>query len=237
MKKLSYTVMILCTLAFNVWAFGELSLNQKLSVKKDNANLVVIDVGAGSLNVRGADIDEVSVSAKIHSKEYKDIDALQEAFENKMVFELQHKGSIIVFKALEKKKMLSFSSSDISIDIEMVIPRSMNLEIDDGSGSMEVTNIDGSLNIDDGSGSIEISHIKGDLHIDDGSGSLDLRNVGGSVFLNDSSGGVDIQGVAGDVTVDDGSGSINITELKGNFHLEDDGSGQIHVNGKKWIVD
>ncbi len=172
MKKISYGILILCTLAFNVWAFGELSINKQLSIQSNKAKEIFIDVGAGNLNVSSGDIDDIIVNAKVYSKKYRNIDDLNDAFENKIVFSLKEKGSTIVLKALNKKSFFGYNNAEISIDIDVVIPRKMNVEIDDGSGDMWITDIGGTLKIDDGSGSTKIDNIGNSIFIDDGSGNL-----------------------------------------------------------------
>lgn len=254
MKNLNYGFLIICALAFNVWAFKELSFEQEVSIAKKDAKAVTIDVGSGSLKVRGEDIDEIRVMAKVYSKKYSNLEDLQESFTENVIFDIQHKGSNIVFQAKNKKKLFNFSSSDISIDVELVMPHSMHLDVDDGSGSIDIANINGMLEIDDGSGSlvihniganvtiddgsgsIEMNNVTGDVRIDDGSGQLKLTDINGSVYIEDGSGEINITGVSNNVTLDDGSGSVKIVDLAGDFKLIDDGSGSIYVNDKKWVV-
>jgi DUF4097 and DUF4098 domain-containing protein YvlB len=255
MKILNYGFLIICTLAFNVWALNELSFEKEVSIAKNNAKAVIIDVGAGSLKVRGEDVDEISITAKVYSKEYSGLAELQESFDDNVIFDLQHKGSNIVFKAKNKDKLFSFSDSNISIDVELIMPKDMHLEIDDGPGNVLITNINGmleiddasgslniqnigaSVSIDDGSGSLEISNVFGDVRIDDGSGKIKITHINGSVYIDDGSGDINITDVSENITVEDGSGSVNILELAGNFKLIDDGSGNIYVNEKKWNID
>lgn len=255
MKKIGYGVLILSTLAFNVWAMGELSFKKELSVSQNRADKIFIDVGSGSLYVKGDDVEEVVVNAKIYSKEYNNLDELHDVFFEKVIFSLEEKGSTIVLKAMNKKRFFGNHNTNISIDLEVIVPRSMNVEIDDGSGSMHISNLEGTLEIDDGSGStyidnigskvsiddgsghLEISNIRSNVHIDDGSGKIVMKNIGGDVYIDDGSGEVDIVGVTGDMKIDDGSGSINVTELAGNFVLVNGGSGHIYVNNKKWHDD
>ena len=49
--------------------------------------------------------------------------------------------------------------------------------IDDGSGSIELTDASGDVHIDDGSGSIKVSRVTGSIVVDDGSGSINVADV------------------------------------------------------------
>ncbi len=244
----------LCFLSFNTLA-SQHSYIQNLAIDVDQSKRFVADVGAGSLSVIGADVDEITVKAKIYSDKYSSEDDLRDATEKKMQLSLEQKGGSIVLKSLTKKQWISFSSPNIAIDLEVMIPQFMDADIDDGSGSMVIENIGGNLliddgsgsmvingvggalNIDDGSGSTEISMVGNNINIDDGSGEIIISDVDGSVNIVDGSGSIQINHVDGSVTVDDGSGSIKVDDLAGDFNLVDDGSGSIHVNGKKWNVD
>lgn len=256
MKKTIFSLFLLLILfSLNSSAKHEISFNRDLSIDANGKHNVFVDVGSGSLYLHGENVDNITVSAKIYSKEYSDMEDLQEAFADKMIFNLDEEGSTIVFKALNKKSWLSIKNTNIHIDLDIAVPRSMNVEIDDGSGNMKITDIDGNLEIDDssgstvisniggdlvfddGSGNIEVSNVQGNVIIDDGSGKQKLNNIKGSVTIDDGSGEVVINQVGGDVTIDDGSGSIKIHELAGQFRLIDGGSGSVYVNGNKWIED
>lgn len=252
MKIMGYGILIVITVAFNVWAIGELSFDKELSVMRGDINNLSIDVGSGSLTVRGEDVEEINVFAKVYSTKYNDIDDLHEAFSEKVDFSLDNDGSVIRLKACDKKGILGRKDSKISIDVEVIVPRNMNLEIDDGSGTMHVSDLQGllsiddssgsatiknignNLTIDDGSGNLEIDSIKGDVHIDDGSGKLILTNIHGDLFVEDGSGELNVTNVTGNMTLEDGSGSVIVNELAGKFKLIDAGSGSVHVNGQKW---
>jgi len=237
MKKLIYlSAIILFVLAANSYAKNELSFTQDLSIKTGTLNNFIADVGAGSLVIHGAAVSEITVKAKIYSEKYDDIADLKAVFASKMLLTLENKGKSSVLKAMTKKKLFSMSSPNISIDLEIIVPQQMNVEVDDGSGYLKVTDIAGSLQIDDGSGSIYISNIGNDIQIDDGSGNIEISDAKGDVHIDDGSGLINIDRVTGDVSIDDGSGSIKINELAGRFKLLDDGSGSIFVNGKRWVL-
>lgn len=254
-NSISKFLIVLVLFSLNSYANDYLSFDQDLSIQTSGLNKFVVDVGAGSLVVRGDNVDKITVAAKIYSKKYDSIEDLQDAFESEMILTLEGKGSVATLKASNKKRIFSFSNSEIAIDINIIVPKTMNIEIDDGSGNMEVSDIDGwveiddgsgslvvrnlgnQLKIDDGSGNMKISNIAGDVFIDDGSGNTIIDDVRGSITIEDGSGQIEVTKVTGDFTVNDGSGSIEIKELSGEFHLVDDGSGSIIVNGKKWNRD
>jgi len=90
---------------------------------------------------------------------------------------------------------------DARLDLEIVVPAGVAVKIDDGSGSLRARKV-ASLEIEDGSGEMEIEDVAGDVAIDDGSGTIRVRDVGGDFTVRrDGSGGIHHEGVAGRVSV------------------------------------
>ncbi len=183
-----------------VFARNEISFEQELNLSVSDSSTIIVDVGAGSLKLHGDDIDEIRVVAKIYSDDYSNLEKLRSSFEDKMQLTLGNRNSsTVILKALTKKKMFGWSNSNITIDLDVTIPKGLKVEIDDGSGSMTISDINNSLKIDDGSGSITIKNIVGNVLIDDGSGSININNLQGKFHLED-----------------DGSGSIRVNGKKWN---------------------
>jgi len=135
------------------------------------------------------------------------------------------------------------------IHLNIQLPVNMNINIIDGSGSMDIANIIGNLSIEDdsgaiivrnitgwiqiedGSGDIDIEDVTGSIQIGDGSGEIVIRNATGDVKIKDASGGIEINDIGGNVNVLDGSGSIDIYRVKKNVFIQEAGSGKLDING------
>lgn len=233
-------------------AGNDLKFERDLNLATDRLSGVEFDVGAGSLSIVGYEGSEIKVHATIESDDYKNMDALMEDFTEKMDFSLTRDSGFALLNAKSQSNISWGKSKNIAIHLQVEVPKSMDLVIDDGSGSINIEGIDGSIEIDDGSGSItlrqinndveiddgsgaiQLSDVSGDVKIDDSSGSIELKNIGGSVEIEDGSGGILAKGISGDFKVDDGSGDVVVKDLVGQFKLVDDGSGSIEVNGEKW---
>jgi hypothetical protein len=115
-----------------------------------------------------------------------------------------------------------------ALDLDIEVPASMALDVEDGSGSAEIRTV-GSLKIEDGSGDLIVDTVQGGVAVDDGSGSLDIRNVHGEVRVKDGSGEIVVRDAASVLIDEDGSGSVEVTSVRGNVVVRDDGSGSISV--------
>lgn len=133
----------------------------------------------------------------------------------------------------------SFRSSP-RLDFVVDLPPSLAVEVDDGSGDVQVARV-ASVAIEDGSGDLDVFDIAGDVRIVDGSGDVVVRDVRGSVRLSDGSGDIVVRRVARNVRVDcDGSGDLDFKTIGGNVLVESDGSGSIDVetvSGSFTVVD
>jgi len=124
---------------------------------------------------------------------------------------------------------LSFGNTYSYINIEVTMPNDLALEVDDGSGGVEISNVS-TLSLNDGSGSILIDNISGNVDIDDGSGSISISGVNGRISVNDGSGPISIRD-SNEVTItDDGSGEISIENIRSNVNIRNDGSGGINIH-------
>lgn len=234
MKK---ALCLLCLL-LPVWpAFG-FEKETTLSLPAEGLSRLVVDAGAGSLKIEGVEgLSSVEVKADIEVRGIR-ASRMEEFLEEHLRLSLEKSGPTAVLKGYFHFSGISFFAGEASIDLTVRMPRTMDLEVDDGSGAMAVRNIRGEVVLDDGSGDLTVERIEGDLSIDDGSGDIEVRDVTGEVEVDDGSGSIDIVQVGRDVTVDDGSGGIYIEDVGGDVILESTGSGSVRtVNIRGRVID
>ncbi|NKI35599.1 DUF4097 domain-containing protein [Wenzhouxiangella sp. XN79A] len=201
-------------------SFGEPTLQEtremELTVAPGSA--LAIQAGAGPMTVAGHDGDSILVEARIYQRSAND--------DYRLLLETDgNDGARLVAETGSG----SFGTSDY-IDLAIRVPRTMQLRIEDGSGSLCVRDLDGDLDIEDGSGSITIASIGGNVVVEDGSGSISIEGVGGDLRIDDGSGSIEASQVAGTVSISDGSGSITVRDA-GDFELREDGSGSVTLEG------
>jgi hypothetical protein len=208
---------------------------RELSIPSDGLDSLFIDVGAGSLEVRGvAGQDAIEVRATI-IVDHADDDEGREFIRKRVDLRLERDGDSARLVSQVKQPVLG-RSADARIDVEVVAPANLALRIDDGSGSVDVADFVADVSIDDGSGSIDVRTV-GNLQIDDGSGSIDINGASGDVHVNDGSGSLVIANVGGTVTIDDGSGSIRVSDVAGDLVIIESGSGSVSFSGIEGTVE
>lgn len=199
---------------------ADVELQETLTLQTSNLTNFDIDAGAGSLKIVGVEgANSIEVSAEILTTE-----------ERNYTLTLTKSGSTAKLVAEHDSHSGYWKGSSPQINLTITMPNSMMLNVDDGSGDLEISKINNSVKLDDGSGDAMVEYITGDLWIDDGSGELSVRQVVGKVSIDDGSGELVIANIDGDVNVEDGSGDLSILDVSGTVTI-DDGSGSINLNG------
>jgi hypothetical protein len=220
------------------------------TVDARNARRLFVEAGSGSLTVVGKPgVTAVTVRGRACASS---AELLQE-----IELRGQRDGDAVVVESnvrRDRRNGFSHDNEYARLDVVLEVPANIATEINDGSGSMELShlgatrikdgsgeivadNLNGDVNIDDGSGEIRLVDIAGRVDIEDGSGEISLRNIGGLIDIEDGSGEIDIRGARSSVRISDSSGSIEVADVAGDFIVDDDGSGGIDYDNVRGKVD
>jgi len=206
-----------------------------LKLAAEGLTKLEIDCGAGFLVVKGAGgLGEIEVKAEISARGI-DKDEMKKFIEDHVKLSLEKRGGQAVLTS-EIREQLLFFPRDAVIDLTVSLPAGVALAVDDGSGSIDIRDIEGSVVIEDGSGELHVENVRGDLEVDDGSGEIEIRGVTGDVRIDDGSGTLRVVEVGGSLTIDDGSGSIDIDGVGKDLALKETGSGSLHFRNVKGRV-
>ncbi len=198
------------------WGGCKVKEPRTASVDASGATLVRITGKAGWLKVRGeSGASAVEVDGEACASKQSNLDDI------KLIAE--RRGDEVVIEAV----MPDSWGDGGALDLDITVPASVSLVMQDGSGGVEIQGV-GAVDLKDGSGGVEINDIAGDVRVRDGSGGLTIDGVQGAVFVHDGSGGIDVEHVSGNVTIErDGSGGIRVADVGGDFVVERDGSGGV----------
>jgi hypothetical protein len=224
MKK-SIIVCLLISTAFlsqglfaDGWGSAKLNKEVELTLAADDITHLNIDVGAGDLIVMGKKgQSEITVIAKVFGEELNDDD---------YVLVLEQEGD----KGLLIAQFNANTYNNERIDIEVTLPPSLALLVDDRSGDVIIEAVDNGLTLNDRSGDIELNDIAGLIRIEDRSGDIEGKNLAGDVLINDRSGEIHLKDISGNINIDDSSGDIRVKNASGLVTVEDS-SGDINING------
>lgn len=199
-----------------------------LTLDAAGINNLDINCGAGFCKVYGQKgLSEIKVEAQIIIKGLNQEKA-QKYINEEVVLSLNKRGSTAYLVSNFRPHSHFFSFRERAINITVSIPYEMNLEVDDGSGSLLIENIQGRLKLNDGSGEMQVRKINGDVKITDGSGDMKIFDIQGNLEIDDGSGNIEVTGIQGDLMVKDGSGNFKAVDIEGLVDI-DDGSGNIRI--------
>ena len=200
---------------------------QQLIINAQMLTALEVEAGAGSLVIAGADnVSEITVVADIYT-EKRNADNYQ--------LTLSESGKTAALVAKINSSGGFWQGDSPHIDIKVTMPSHLMLNVDDGSGDTNISNIDGAVAVKDGSGDLTIKGIKNKVEINDGSGGLYVSQVIGNVTIVDGSGEITISDVDGNLDIDDGSGSIVVKGISGSANFED-GSGDLTVRKVDGVI-
>ena len=234
MKK-TIVFLVLCVVLAG--AVSALETTKTMNLAAQSILRLDIRAGAGSLTVTGREgLAAIEVRAEVVAPDVRDKD-MEEYIRDRVELTLEKRGDIAVLvgRIRDNGRLFHFGEN-ARIDLTVTIPKTMALDIDDGSGDMVVEDLAAALRIEDGSGSIRVVRVAGNVRIDDGSGGLEVSDVTGDVTIDDGSGEVRVRRVGGTVTLDDGSGGIDIEDVEKDVRLINTGSGGVDVSGVKGQV-
>ena len=219
-----------------VFAAGDYEEEREMNLNAAGINSMGIEAGSGSLDIRGVKgLDQIEVEATIVVPGRNDEKA-RKKIESDLVLYLEKQGEKAVLHSYFESGIWNFGDSP-SVQLVVRIPARLELDIDDGSGSIDIENVSGNIDLEDGSGSISMTDVGGNVEIDDGSGSISVTGVGGDISISDGSGSIKVRAVSGSVVVDDGSGSINVSDVEDDLIIEEAGSGGLDFSNIRGSVE
>jgi hypothetical protein len=219
---------VLVVLFVPVFAFaGSIESTQHLDLSVKGIQSMHITCGPGSLDVFGVEgSDRIKVTAAVKISGITQ-NKLQDFLDKHVLLSLKKRKRKAVLQSDFKNE--NRMKADAKIDLTVEVPNRLGVEIDDGSGSIFITDLATTLKIEDGSGSIEIRMTAGPVSISDGSGNIELTDITGNLEVKDGSGKINIDRVRGNVRIVDGSGSMAIKDIDGSLTVTD-GSGSIEIS-------
>lgn len=215
------TALLVLTLALvgSVSAQCRFEAPRELDLDLEGVRAVRLVTQAGDLSVTGA-AHAAALTARGHAC------ASNRALLDDVRLAASRDGNVLVLRTETPRAGFFFGYAHL--DLVVVVPDTLPVEIDDGSGAVVVANV-ASLRLTDGSGDVRVDDVAGDLVLEDGSGDVAVTGVGGGVRIGaDTSGAIHIEGVRGDVRIEaDGSGDVDVRRVGGDLVFLRDGSGSV----------
>ncbi|MCS6125119.1 DUF4097 domain-containing protein [Shewanella baltica] len=228
-----------CIINVNAAGMPDLDHQQReLTLDSQDLQGLIAETGAGSLEIIGVEgLTQIKLVADIYSNKDGNDDSKviltleKKANKAKLKADFEQSGFNNYSPYIDLKLQVP---ANLALDIDdgsgaiLISKMTADINVKDGSGEL-IINGGNNVSIDDGSGDIEVSQINGNLTIDDGSGAIKVTDIRGNIAIDDGSGNIEVANVQSPVTITDGSGDINVFNTKGLTILAA-GSGDVKFN-------
>ena len=188
---------------------------------------VEIFARAGELTVKPAPGSAVSASGRACASSEKYLEQTQ--------IKLRRDGNVLQVQVQVPEDMQGIGIFYASLDLTVVVPATLPVEITDSSGDMTLEGVR-VTRITDSSGDILAKGLPGDLEIEDSSGDISVLDQAGALRISDSSGDIVVRGAREVLIPRDSSGDIRIEQVSGSVRIEQDSSGEVRVSSVQGTV-
>jgi len=167
---------------------------------------LLIDSFAGGVEIRPGDDDEIRVLVTKSARNQKELSRIETAMQDK-------DGGLTIETSAPK------SVRNAWVKLEIRTPIATTIDIETGSGSLEILGLDGAISAHTGSGSIDLSEVTGSADASTGSGSITVVGPRGDVIVHTGSGKIHIGEVVGMIDASTHSGSLSVYDAAGQVQL------------------
>ena len=149
--------------------------------------------------------------------------------EDEVSVSVSHTGKSLTIK---EKSRGNNTDSDASNWV-LIVPDGLNLDVNSGTGSLEIAGMEGDLDANTGTGEISISDMEGRFNINSGTGGIEINNSSGKFDLNSGTSDVIVMNASGKFSANSGTGDVQFKTVNptGNSSLNS-GTGDV-----EFIVD
>jgi DUF4097 and DUF4098 domain-containing protein YvlB len=177
---------------------------------------VVLDNLHGNLSLKGQDGGDVQVTGRKSVRAFSRTEADKADQQSPVVIDRQ--GDLLIIRMEEPQNTHTLS---VSTDLDITIPKGLDVETRGRSGDLTVDDVSGEVNIVNGRGDVRLSNIGKDVKVEtSGRGLIRTTDIKGKVDLKGAGGDVQIENVQGEVTVDgEYSGTLEFHALAKPFHM------------------
>ncbi len=187
---------------------------------------LTIDADRGSIEVRTADHDHVSV--KIERKVKKDGKwSVEEVLED-FPITFDHSDAGVTIRAKYDQLNLrrwSRERNRLKVKFLITVPQRYNVDLKTSGGGVFVEDLEGELRSQTSGGSLRFGNIKGPIWGRTSGGSIKLEGTHGDADVKTSGGGITIRSVEGAVESTTSGGSIRIDGVTGRVNATTSGGG------------
>lgn len=185
------------------------------TISTESGKELITSLVAGGIEISTWDKNEVNV------KVYGNDEA-----EEKIIFSAEQTSTGV---KVEGKQKDSKNFKNLTIRVEIVVPKNYdlklyssggNLSVKDITGKIETNTSGGNIKIDNTSGNLEAYTAGGNVAISVSTGDIKVSTSGGKISVNDFNGNIDVSTAGGDIVLEGKNGKIDASTAGGSIKLD-----------------
>jgi DUF4097 and DUF4098 domain-containing protein YvlB len=174
---------------------------------------VAIATGRGDVTVHAGEGNSLVVTATKSAPGANESSARERMKEVTIAIDPQGNGVLI------HPIHMDSAPGDVSVDIDVRVPKSSSLAIDAAHGDVSVSGVSGNIDVRAGNGDTDVHDAGADVSVESESGDIHIAGVGGDLHLNGRGDDVKIDHVAGNVAIEgEFWGSIEMHDVAKTTH-------------------
>lgn len=196
--------------AFMLAAMPAFLSAQSLKKAYDGVEFLDISTVTGDITIKKGNTNEVKVDGQWDEDEVK--------------VRVSHTGKSLT---ISEKSRGNNTDSDASNWV-IIVPDGLNLDVNSGTGSLEISGMEGDLQANTGTGDIQISDMEGRFDVNSGTGEIEIDNAKGKFDLNSGTNDVIVVNASGKFSANSGTGDVKFQTVNptGNSSLNS-GTGDV----------
>jgi DUF4097 and DUF4098 domain-containing protein YvlB len=167
----------------------------------------------GRVSVRGGEGAEIEVALDKRVRHASESEAAAVAESVRLAFDASGPAARLAV-------LVPDGSPPVDCDLEVRVPRSLSVAIENRRGRVETHDIDGPVRVETAHDRIDASNLKGGLSAATRHGEIRARDVAGPVHLRNQHGAIAAERIAGDLRAETTHGRIRAEEVTGSAVLE-----------------
>ena len=175
------TILVYC-MGMGRWPKERYEKTQEVSASMTDIEQVSVDTSFGDIKIKGADINDCNVTAKITAQAPTTDEAKSLAEQTKITLETQGKILFVRAQKPETKK-----NSSIGVSYTIIVPKNIGLECKSSYGNIRLSNTIGDITANTSYGDIDVENIAGKMRLNTSYGKVDCRQITCAEFAANSS--------------------------------------------------
>ena len=197
---------------------GNLKTLHEKTFNTEPGKTLTVKASAADITVKTADNSEVYVKVLGNKRA-----------EEKMEFSFDNGSDGVTVTAKRKDHGGWFHfGSGIALRIEVVVPKSYNVNLSSSGGDLVIGNVNGQMRLSTSGGDVSAKNTTGDLSVSTSGGDISVRSnkgsaklgtSGGDIVCSDFNGSLDAHSSGGDIQLNGGNGEVKASTSGGEITL------------------